>query len=216
MRILLIAEGADGYQFRLNSVRLEIEFWKIKLDIPLPKIIKPKKCTDSNEYADVRYGFYTFEDMLVVNYGKMDFHSSESRYRQYRNPFRYYDYITCRYFDKSGNVLLPSQIGRDNDYNPDFPMHEATIRDLYDNSVIPVRYYEYQLEHRIGFGIFKFFRLFAKPMITRRLEIIFSQPFGSQKNSWKGGTTSSSRPITGLLHDELIVCGQKDGFEILE
>lgn len=216
MRILLIAEGNDGYQSKPNSVRLEIEFCKIKLDIPLPKIIKPKKCVESNEYADVRYGFYTFEDVLVVNYGKNEFNSSDCCYRQYRNPFRYYEYITRRYFDKSGNELSPGQIGRDNDYNPDFPMHEATIRDLYDDSVIPVRYYEYHLEHRIGFGIFKFFRLFAKPMITRRFEIIFSHPFGSRKNSWKGGTTSSSRPITGTIHDEFRAAALKDGFEILE
>lgn len=65
----------------------------------------------------------------------------------------------------------------------------------YDGEENTATCYIEEMEWQWGRGLFKWVRLFRKPIIRRRLDISFEKETGYNKNSWKGGVMGTSTDI---------------------
>lgn len=154
-----------------------------------------------------RYGFTisrqsmkgTF-DFLSVYYGmKHDWDTSKSKEWHCHFPWTQWRFQRRSIYRPDGSVLAhfprtkPGMFSYDEQHKfiDVCPKSVFLLKD-HDGTTIRATCYIEEREWSLGEGWFKWLRWFKPNMVHRSLDIAFDQETGTEKGSWKGGTTGTS------------------------
>jgi hypothetical protein len=211
--------GGTDKLYSTNYCLLNISFGSRSWWWKIPPIFKPRKkwvetkqySWSSNpaggywDYIRREYGFTVVEDNIHLHYGIQPgcWSSRDQKNSDHTKligiPWIQKRYIHEKFYTpdwKEFGICKPFKSGR-----LDFQQLQK-IRDLvpkikfrfkdFDGEEIIATCYISEMRHEHGTGWFKWLSFFVKPLITRRLDLSFSNEIGYEKGSWKGGTTGHS------------------------
>jgi hypothetical protein len=155
-----------------------------------------------------QYGFSANGEAIHVYYGIQpgSWSSRDPENSDHTKVFwvgwNYTDRVRYDFYDLDGNKVASANDNKNGSCNFNaiesarnmVPKIKFKFKD-YDGEENTATCYIEEMEWRHGRGIFKWVRLFRKPIIRRRLDINFEKETGYEKGSWKGGTMGTSTDI---------------------
>lgn len=189
-----ITYNTSGYHYGNAELHISLFGWHSLFRLPW------KHKNKNNCYIeDKRYGFYSFQHIIVFNFGlktkcwQLPFVSYGNVYRWERYKGKPETYFYSSY-KKENWETHPAKTGyKGGCQNPTCWTYDFT--DAYDGEVIPCKFWVEEMEWRPKW--LKWTKRFAKTQ--RYIEVEFSKEMGSKKGTWKGGTVGVTYD---LLPDE--------------
>lgn len=198
--------GLDSDDYPDDSpsiIRLGAGKWVVTLAVPLLNgVLKPKAFPSTynpknTEYRPLEYSIRVSDEYTFIRTGFQDHNGSDSSPFIYNYPWLEYRFIRTSLYNS--DLTLHSTVWnqpKDRKYTPEIPeiAYEPLVfkvRDKYDGAIIPataiIEEREWRLWKNEALGFI--YDLFNKPLIRRQLWVTFNDEVGSEKGSWKGGTT---------------------------
>lgn len=206
--------------------------------IYVPNIVKPHAVRTKATYWDAatvarmgrdwyeetfpkEYGFCLNEGSLHIYYGPQTHDSRSTKSLCKFLPWTQWRHVRFSLYDLEGKLFWEQR--RKNDirgmakFTDQYKAQKAcpaarfVLRD-YDGAEIIANTRIDEREWHFGEGWFKWLSWFRKPMIRRRLDIDFDAETGTEKGSWKGGTTGTSIDmLPGEMHEGAMLryCAQE-------
>lgn len=228
IRLVWSSEGDEdgGYKKEPNSMTGYAFGWVAKIN--LPRILRPfliKRVPTAWDAATVarlgrnyyfeafprEYGFCLIEGNLIVFLGAQTHDSLTTQSWSCTLPWTQWRFHRMSFYDATG-VEFWTQMDRDRKKGGKHwddqmaaekacPSVSFNFKD-YDGKEISVVTRIQEREWLFGEGWFKWLSWFRKPMISRSLDLQFSEEVGPEKGSWKGGTMGHSIDmLPGELHE---------------
>ncbi len=223
---IMLGSGGEEYPY----CRIRISAFKRTLICRLPQwVLQPHKVKVPCPWCDAatverlgrdwywdvherEYGFSYSEKALHVHFGPQTHDSRTSKNKVYFIPWLNWRHVRTSHYDTSGALYYTEPKTRtslnDNSWRERQDIIDACpsisfrFKD-YDGAEITAKTTIQEREWRLGEGKFKWLSFFAKPMIIRSLDILFSAEVGPEKGSWKGGTIGHSIDmLEGELHEQ--------------
>lgn len=143
-------------------------------------------------------------NFLQIFYGPNTMDSRTSKSWCKSLPWKMWRHVRFSLYDQDGNHFWTDQKAK---WEEQFKFTELCPKayfgfEDYDGEMIVATTHIQEREWRKGEGWFKFLSLFRRPKISRSLDLRFSAEVGTEKGSWKGGTTGHSiEMLPGELHE---------------
>lgn len=211
---------------RSNSLTVNAFGWVAR--IWLPPIIQPHKVKHTAKSWDAatiermgrdwyyethrrEFSVCLSEGHLSVRYGPQTHDSRTTKYRGWFLPWTQWRHVRYSLYDIDGNLFWEQRQNKDirgyEAFTDQYKAQKAcpsvafVMRDHDGEEIIATTRID-EREWRFGEGWFKWLSWFRKPMIKRSLDIDFSAETGTEKGSWKGGTTGTSiAMLPGETHE---------------
>jgi hypothetical protein len=169
------------------------------LRIRLPKLINPCKPKGDYQFHPREYGFNLSDqggsyDFLSVRYGPQTNDSVTTKSWHKFLPWTQWRHVRTSIYDPDGTHFATEEKGKWREFcdlREKCPSVHFGFED-YDGEMIVATCRIEEREWIRGEGWFKWLSRFYQPLIRRVLDLHFSAEVGSEKGSWKGGTTGHS------------------------
>jgi hypothetical protein len=182
----------------------------------LPAIIKPWRREPGHWDVHSReYGVTLSDGFLQVFLGPQTHDSTTTRSWCKHLPWTQWRFYRSSYYDTAGALVWAGLENPRDDRHARRAFHEAQraakdacptvafMIDDYDGERIRAITRIEQREWKFGTGWFRWLSWFRKDLVRRSLDISFSSETGTEKGSWKGGTTGCSIDmLPGELHEQ--------------
>lgn len=215
--------GGNGDDERARN-RLRLHLLGRTLIVRLPDLMQPARARRTYLDADGHergywetwersFGFLFVEGALHVDYGRQTHSSDTDKSKCWFLPWRSWRHVRRSFYGLNGeHVATLPDTGKSYLDDPGRWDRERAIEDAcptvafdfldFDGERITATTRIEEREWRLGEGCFKWLSLFARPKISRSLDIHFSSETGRRKGSWKGGTIGHSIGMEpGELHE---------------
>jgi hypothetical protein len=189
---------AFGWAFRMELPQWMVPAHKVKVDANWDAASIAR--LGRNWYYDVtprRFGFSLSDmgngyDFFQLHYGLSSHDSRTDKTWSKHLPWKQWDCVRHSYYHPDGSHFFtaPGKARFSDWYEKKEECPSISFEfDDYDGQRITAVCRIEEMEWRRGTGWFKWLRFFSRPKIRRSLDIKFSAEVGSEKGSWKGGTT---------------------------
>lgn len=186
--------------------------------LKLPRIIKPFKQKVMAEtwdkatierlgrnfyynYYPREYGFYSAECSTLIRYGinnRMTGNDVVEHSLFLNHPWSEHELVIHEIYDAEDKLFW--SMADNPDKIKSYEVNENVSKETYlvedfDSELITVKVTRSLMIWEAGKGLFKFIRIFVKPIIKNSLDITFNKEVGKGKGGWKGGLISESMAL---------------------
>lgn len=182
-----------------DDCHLIITLFSVTLVISLPNFLLRRKhytLDGIEDHYQREYGFTFDSEIFILRYGVQTDSSATTKAITKLIPWNDKRLKFCRLIKRDGTVHVEGttfNVIRNEEYLKEVAV-EFPIIDEYDSTRLHVKAYLYETVYAHGTGNFKWLSWFIPDRIVRRLNVEFSEEFGTGKSTWKGGILEASGP----------------------